>query len=85
MQNEINQTVRRIVLETLELSPAELDDATEFKTMEVNSLMALDILAALEKVFKVKFGDNALRSFTSINSICAKVEESLQPQAAKAG
>ena len=76
-QPEILAAVREIVLDVLELDAAELQDDTEFRSLEVNSLMALDILTALERKFRVKFPEKTMRNFTSINAINEVVESAL--------
>jgi acyl carrier protein len=77
-------TVREIVLDILEMEPAELQDDTEFKSLDVNSLMALDILTGLERKFRVKFPEKTMRNFTSINAINEVVGTALLQKANEA-
>lgn len=75
---ELKDQVRRIVFEIVEVDPSELTDSMSFKEAGVDSLMALDILTALEKNFKTKLPEEVLRDFTSIDNITSVFAARLQ-------
>jgi acyl carrier protein len=61
------EELRSTVAEILDIEPAELtDDAHFMDDLEVDSLMALEVVVALEKKYGVKFTEPELRSVVSL-------------------
>lgn len=78
---EAQEKIRTIVLGLFDLEAGELRDDQNLKDVGIDSLMALDILTALEKNFQIKLREQAMRRFTTIESITALVREELARQA----
>jgi acyl carrier protein len=69
--------IRSIVIDLFDLETDDLRDDQDLKDVGIDSLMALDILTALEKNFRIKLREESMRRFTSIESISSLVEEEL--------
>jgi acyl carrier protein len=66
--------IRDIVLEILELDPTELTDTSLFyEDHEADSLMAVDILARLEKTFGITIPQDALVRMVNLEAVYAVV------------
>ncbi len=66
---EIEKGVTSIVAEVTELDEKEIwakRDANFFKDLEIDSLLALEILALIEKKFKVQIPEEKLVDITSL-------------------
>ncbi|GGW13160.1 hypothetical protein GCM10018980_71640 [Streptomyces capoamus] len=59
--------LRGIVAEILDADAADVTDDADFMAdLEVDSLMALEVVVVLEKRFGVKFSESELRQVTSL-------------------
>ncbi|WEO94737.1 acyl carrier protein [Streptomyces sp. FXJ1.172] len=59
--------LRGIVSEVLDADPEDVTDDADFVAdLEVDSLMALEVVVVLEKRFEVKFTETELRQVTSL-------------------
>ena len=68
---EIEKGVTAIVAEVTELDEKEIwdkRDANFFKDLEIDSLLALEILALIEKKFKVQIPEEKLVDITSLSA-----------------
>ena len=68
---EIEKGVTAIVAEVTELDEKEIwdkRDANFFKDLEIDSLLALEILALIEKKFEVQIPEEKLVDITSLNA-----------------
>ncbi len=68
---EIEKGVTTIVAEVTELDEKEIwdkRDANFFKDLEIDSLLALEILALIEKKFKVQIPEEKLVDITSLSA-----------------
>ena len=68
---EIEKGVTAIVAEVTELDEKEIwdkRDANFFKDLEIDSLLALEILAMIEKKFKVQIPEEKLVDITSLST-----------------
>jgi acyl carrier protein len=64
---DIEQEIRKIVAEVLETNPEEIDPEARFvEDLGMDSMMALEILAAIEKKFKVVIPEDNLPKFTNL-------------------
>ncbi len=67
---DIAVEVRKIVSEILETDPGTINpDAQLVEDLGMDSMMALEILAAIEKHFKVKVPEESLVKMTTLNQI----------------
>ncbi|HHT9129780.1 MAG TPA: acyl carrier protein [Candidatus Brocadiaceae bacterium] len=68
---EVEKGVTAIVAEVTELDQSEIwnkRDANFFKDLEIDSLLALEILALIEKKFKVQIPEEKLVDITSLST-----------------
>jgi len=66
----LEKDIRDIVAEVLEKKPGEIPlEAHLFNDLGADSMMALEILAALEKKFKVVVPEDSLPQMTSLKKI----------------
>ena len=74
--NNIEQEVREIIAEIIEKDPQEVTlDAKLVEDLGADSMMALEILASLEKKYRVVVPEEELPKLTSLRKIMALVED----------
>lgn len=79
---DLKQEVIDICLEVIEMEPGEIGLDDEFQSFShIDSLKALDILTALERRFKIKMSEKALREFTTINGVIGVVNRYVEEPA----
>ncbi len=69
--DNIDKEVTSIVAEVTELEESEIwekRDADFFKELEIDSLLALGILALIEKKYKIQIPEEKLVDITSLNA-----------------
>ena len=72
----VEQDVRNLVAEILEMEPADLKTEDHFvKDLGMDSMMALEILAGIEKKYRIVIPEEALPKFTDIKSTVKIVSE----------
>ncbi|GIF02256.1 acyl carrier protein [Paractinoplanes rishiriensis] len=70
------QTIREIVSEILEIEPEEMTETSLFKEdHEADSLLAIEILAALERTLKVTIDQAELPRMVNLEAVYAVVAE----------
>ncbi len=77
----IEKEITAIVAEVTELEVDEIwakRDADFFKDLEIDSLLALEILALLEKKFKIQVPEEKLVDITSLNATIAMTKSILE-------
>ncbi len=66
--NNLEQDVRKLIADIIEMDPAQIEpDAHLVEDLGMDSMMALEILAALEKKFKIKIPEEDLPKITTLN------------------
>ena len=75
---EMKDTVRGLIVKLFDFEPEDVGDERSLTELGVDSLMALDVLTALEKEFKVRLPEESLRRFTSLNGICAVLDDEIK-------
>ena len=64
----VEEDVRNLVAEILEVEPQEIDPKAHFvKDLGMDSMMALEVLASLEKKYRIIIPEEALAKFTDLN------------------
>jgi acyl carrier protein len=64
----LEQEVKALIADIIEMDPGEIDgDAHLVEDLGMDSMMALEILAALEKKFRIKLPEDELPKITSVN------------------
>lgn len=64
-QAKLKEELRALILEIAEKD--ELPDDTHFKELGIDSMMGVEIVAAIERQYKVKFEDSELSEVTTLN------------------
>ena len=68
-QFNVEKDLRALVAEILETEPGEIDLNAHFvKDLGMDSMMALEILAGIEKKYRIVIPEETLPKFTSLNS-----------------
>ena len=74
----VEKDVRDLVAEVLETEPNEISpDANFVKDLGMDSMMALEILASIEKKYRIVIPEESLAKFTSLNKTVSIVKEIL--------
>lgn len=64
----LEQDVKELIADIIEVDVASLDpDANLVEDLGMDSMMALEILASLEKRFKIKLPEDELPKITTVN------------------
>ena len=67
---ELESIVRKLVAEILEVEPDSIDpEAQLIEDLGMDSMKALEILAAIEKRFRVKVPEESLPKLTTLNRV----------------
>ena len=70
--------IRTIVAEILEVPESEVSDDTDFiEDLSADSLMALEILATLEKKYKIKIPEESMSKMTNLKNVVNVVEDTM--------
>ncbi len=71
----VEQDIRKLVAEVLESEPEKISAEARFvEDLGMDSMMALEILAAIEKKYKVVIPEDMLPKFTSLNQTISLVQ-----------
>ena len=71
----VEQDIRELVAEILESEPQEIGiDAHFVKDLGMDSMMALELLAAVEKKYRIVIPEDALPKFTDLRTTVTIVE-----------
>lgn len=75
---DVEKDMRALVAEILETEPEELDLSAKFvKDLGMDSMMALEILAGIEKKYRIVIPEDMLSKFTDLSTTVALVTEIL--------
>ncbi|MDP2905204.1 MAG: acyl carrier protein [Candidatus Omnitrophota bacterium] len=73
---DLNTEIRDIIAVIIEKKPEEITpDARFFEDLGVDSMMALEILAAIEKKYKISIPEEKLAQLTTLNQTIAVAKE----------
>jgi acyl carrier protein len=65
--SELKEKLRSIVAEVSEID--EIPDETSFSELGIDSMMALEIVAEVERTYKVSVPEEELKTVTNFNSV----------------
>jgi acyl carrier protein len=69
-ENEHFEELRKIVAEVLEIEPEELSDGADFvEEYEADSLRAIEIMARIEKAYKVDIPQSELADMRNMKAV----------------
>jgi len=75
MSNPMKEELRALISEISEMD--DIPDDVSFKDLGIDSMMGVEIVAAIERKYQVKIDDAELTSVTSLNASMALVEKKL--------
>lgn len=76
--SHVEQEIRALVAEILETEPDQVNGNAKFvQDLGMDSMMALEILAGIEKKYKVVIPEDMLPKFTDLNTTIRLVKELL--------
>lgn len=76
------EELRTLVAETLDLDVTEVTDEADFVTdLDVDSLMALEVMVVLERRYQVKLDEKRLAEITSLSRAQSLLAEALDRKA----
>jgi len=75
MSNPMKEDLRALISEISEME--DIPDDVSFKDLGIDSMMGVEIVAAIERKYQVKIDDAELTSVTSLNASMALVEKKL--------
>jgi acyl carrier protein len=79
--SNLKEEVKALICEIIEVEPEKLADEAKFvEDLGVDSLMALEILASLEKKYRVKIPEDKLMSLVNLKQTVELMEEVLKTQ-----
>ena len=70
--SDLREALRAIVAEVAEID--EVPDATPFKELGIDSMMAIEIVAEVERRYKLKVPEQELEQVRDLNSVVTLVE-----------
>jgi acyl carrier protein len=76
MSSELREKLRAIVAEVAEID--EVPDDAPFKDLGIDSMMAIEIIAEIERTYKIKVPENELEQVRDLNSVVGLVEAKLK-------
>ena len=66
--DNLEQDIRSLIADIIEMEPSQIaPDASLVEDLGMDSMMALEILAAMEKKYKIKIPEEDLPKITTLN------------------
>ncbi|MFH1360327.1 MAG: acyl carrier protein [Candidatus Omnitrophota bacterium] len=77
----VEKDIRELVAEILETEPSEINGDAQFvKDLGMDSMMALEILAGIEKKYRITIPEETLPKFTTLNETIRIVQGIVKDQ-----
>ena len=73
--DDLKEKLRAIVAEVAEID--EVPDATPFKDLGIDSMMAIEIVADVERTFKLSIPEEELQDLVNLDAVHDKVRSKL--------
>jgi acyl carrier protein len=80
MSNELKDELRALIAEIAEI--AEVPDDSHFKDLGIDSMMGVEIVAAIERQYKIKIEDSELQEISTLTKSYDLVKGKLAEKAA---
>lgn len=78
VKSNVESDLRELVATILEVEPDTIDEQASFvKDLGMDSMMALEILASIEKKYKIVIPEETLAKFTSLSQTVKIVQDML--------
>ncbi|MBN1655843.1 MAG: acyl carrier protein [Deltaproteobacteria bacterium] len=75
MNQELKQKLKEIIAEIAEIE--DIPDDKPFKDLGIDSMMAIEIITDVERIYKIKIPEEELERIVDLNSVVVLVEEKL--------
>jgi acyl carrier protein len=72
---ELKEQLRAIIAEVSEVD--EIPDSTPFKELGIDSMMAIEIVAEIERTYKLSVPEDELQRITNLDAVYTLVKEKL--------
>ncbi len=79
--NELKENLRAIVAEVAEID--DVPDEVLFKDLGIDSMMAIEIVADVERTYHLSIPEDELQDLTNLNAVYEKVRGKLSADAAE--
>jgi acyl carrier protein len=80
MSNTLKEELRTLIAEIAEKD--SVPDDTHFKDLGIDSMMGVEIVAAIERQYKIKIEDSELQEISTLTKSVALVQSKLDAKAA---
>jgi acyl carrier protein len=70
--SELKESLRKIVAEISEVD--DIPDATDFRELGIDSMMAIEIVAEIERTYKLTIPEEELKSMTNLDKVYELVQ-----------
>jgi len=75
MSDELKDELRRIITEVTEVE--DIPEDTPFADLGIDSMMAIEIVADVEKEYEITIGEDELNELVNLKAVYDKVREKL--------
>ncbi|MFW6051164.1 MAG: acyl carrier protein [Myxococcota bacterium] len=75
MADDLKEKLRAIIAEVAEID--EVPDDVPFRDLGIDSMMAIEIVAEVEREYKLNIPEEELEELTDFNAVVKKVQEKL--------
>jgi acyl carrier protein len=75
MSGDLKEKLRAIVIEVTEID--DIPDETPFKDLGIDSMMAIEIVAEVERTYKLSIPEEELQDLTNFSRVYEKVKTKL--------
>ena len=75
MNEDLREKLREIIAEVAEIE--EVPDATSFKDLGIDSMMAIEIIAEVERTYRIKVAESELEQVRDLNSVFELISSKL--------
>ncbi len=75
MSAELKESLRRIVADVSEVD--EIPDDTDFRELGIDSMMGIEIVAEIERTYKISVPESELKNMTSLTRVYELVQTHL--------
>lgn len=76
MNQDLREKIRAIMVEVAEIE--EVPDDAPFKDLGIDSMMAIEIIAEIERIYTIKVPEADLEKVSDLNSVVALIDKILE-------
>jgi acyl carrier protein len=78
MNEDLREKLREIIIEVAECD--EVPDDVPFKDLGIDSMMAIEVINEVERLYKIKVPEEELEQILDLNSVVALIQSKLEQQ-----